>query len=59
MTHEIIYPAVPTYFIAWDSGEPSYGITMPDQQTTSGRENFETFIDEELYLARLNDFNIG
>lgn len=56
--HDLLYPAVTTYFIAWDDGEPSYGSTSPIQQTTSGRVNFETFIDENLYLTRLTELGV-
>lgn len=56
--HELNHPDVPTYFIAWGEENIAYGINYPTQQTTSGLENFETFIEEAPFLARLGDFNV-
>lgn len=56
--YNIIYPPVPTYYIAWQDTNISYGITDTDQQTTTGLANCETFTDEDLYQKRLLDFGV-
>jgi hypothetical protein len=58
MTHELVYPIVPTYFIAWEGESIGYGLNDVNQQTTSGLANFETFTDEAEYVLRLAEFGV-
>ena len=58
MTHELIYPLVTTYFIAWGNDSISYGVNELNQCTTSGLANFEIFTDAAAYQARLLEFDI-
>lgn len=52
--YDLAYPDTPTYFVAWDDvGNVGYGITDPDQVTTSGMQYFQSFSDEDSYKAKL------
>jgi hypothetical protein len=55
----IIYPAVTTYFIAYEGDDVAYGVTMSNQTTTTGLANLETYTDRNSYLARLAEFGIS
>lgn len=50
---EIIYPETRTYWIAATGDNIGYGKTESHQITTSGAESFQTFTDEDEWLAAL------
>lgn len=50
MQNEITFPTNPTYWIAYSSDSASTGVTMPDQITTSGQDNFYHNDDPQEFL---------
>jgi len=61
--HEINYPLVTTYFIAYtvvNENETIYanGKVDPDQCMTTGLEEMETFTDYELYAQRCAELGL-
>lgn len=56
---EIYKPNKVTYWLAYSNDKQTiqYGITNPDQVTTSGAENFEYDIDKNKLIQRLIDLN--
>ncbi len=57
---DLMYPDVDTYFIA-HSNDKMYvgtGVCTPKNQTTTGLDNFLTFIDKDEYAKTLLDFDI-
>jgi hypothetical protein len=57
MMNELTHPEVTTYWIAYsiDKQIVHYGITDPEQVTTSGMDNFEYDITKEVLIQRLLD----
>jgi hypothetical protein len=59
MTHDLTYPSVTTYWVAFSDEFICYGVCQPDQQTTTGLANFESYTERELWTNRLLELGVS